>query len=300
MYDVIIIGSGVAGLGAAVYSCRFDLKTLVIGDLPGGTITQTHLVENYPGYVRLSGPELGDHFLAHAKDVGAELKQGRVKDVAQKDKGFAVTMENGEIHESKTVIIATGTKHRELNVKGEQELRNKGVSYCATCDGPLFRGKTVAVVGGGDSAVKESLLLAEYCPKVYIIYRGEMVRPEPINLRRMQANPKIELILKTNIVEILGEKSIQKVKFDTGKELELGGLFIEIGRTPLTDCVQNLGLALNEKGEIKINRVSETNVPGIFAAGDVTDTDWKQAITGVGEGAHAANSAYEYIRSLQV
>jgi thioredoxin reductase (NADPH) len=302
MYDLIIIGSGCAGLGAAVYARRFEMQTLVIGDLPGGTITKTHLVENYPGFVSLSGLELGNKLLEHAKALQAEFQQTSAEKITPisppseggRSTGFQVTA-GGQIYEAKAIIIATGTEHRNLNVLGEAEFTNKGVSYCATCDSPFFKGKTVAIVGGSDSAVKESLIAAEHAAKVYIIYRKDKLRAEPINLRRMEAKDNIEVIYSANITEIYGEGVVKGVKLDTGKDLPLDGVFVEIGRLPRSELAKDLGVELAENGEIKIDRVGRTNVPGVFGAGDVTDTAWKQAITGVAEGAHAANQVFEFI-----
>ncbi len=286
-----------AGLGAAVYAGRFELKTLIIGELPGGTITLTHLVENYPGYTRLSGLELATHLENHVKDVGVPIVQGKITKISREnEKGpFTLTAESGETYHAKTVLLATGTDHRKLGIPGEKEFTNKGVSYCATCDGPLFKGKELIMVGGGDSAVKESLLLAKYGKTVTIVYRGEKVRPEPINLRRMLDTPNIKVITKTNLTEILGSNFVEKVKLDTGGELASQGVFIEIGRLPRTDLAKQMGVTLNEKGEVIINKMSETNVPGFFSAGDCTDTDWKQGIVGVAEGCLAAYSAFQYV-----
>ncbi len=294
MLDTIIIGGGVAGMGAAIYAQRFGMKTLILSDFFGGTITKTHLVENYPGFPSLSGFELGQKLQEHVKSVEAEMRTEKVESIEKTDSGFIVKTSK-ESYETKTVILATGTHHRKLGVPGEAEFTNKGVSYCATCDGPFFRDKVVAVVGGSDSAVKESLLLSKYAEKVYIIYRRKEVRPEPINKTRMEAEPKIEVIAESNVVEILGDETITKVKLDTGKELELGGLFVEIGRIPQTDLAKDLGVEMNDKGEIIIDSFSNTNIPGFYAAGDVTAVDWKQAITGVSEGVKAAYSAYNHI-----
>ncbi|MFA6528617.1 MAG: FAD-dependent oxidoreductase [Candidatus Gracilibacteria bacterium] len=296
MYDLIIIGGGVAGLSAGIYAKRFGLNTLILSDFFGGTITKTHLMENYPGFKSISGYELAENIIDHAKSVGTEMKsEGATEIKKSQDKFIIKTSQN--TYESRTVLLATGTHHRKLGVKGEEEFANKGVSYCATCDGPFFRNKVVAVVGGSDSAVKESIMLAGFASKVYIIYRGENVRPEPCTKKQMEENSKIEVITKTNITEILGDTKLRKVKFDTGKELELDGLFIEIGRIATTDIVKSLGAEMNEKGEVKIDRMSKTNVEGFYAAGDVTDSDWKQAITGVAEGVKAAYSAYNYLKS---
>ncbi len=295
MYDLIIIGSGMAGLGAAIYARRFEMKTLVLGDLEGGTITLTHLVENYPGFESLSGLELARNLLDHAKNLGAEIKTASASSIEKNEDGFIV-FTGSEKFKAKTVIIATGTEHRKLGVIGEEEFINKGVSYCATCDAPFFKGKTVSLIGGSDSAVKESLIAAEHAAKVFIIYRRDKLRAEPINLRRMEAKENIEPILNANVVEIYGSEKVEGVKLDNGKDLALEGVFVEIGRTPRSELAKKLGVELNEAGEIKIDRFARTNIPGVFAAGDVVDSDWKQAITGTAEGAHAANQAFEFLQ----
>lgn len=297
-YDFLIIGGGCAGLGSAVYAARFGMKTAIIADMLGGLITTTHLVENYPGFTSLSGFQLAQNLIEHAKAVGAEIIPKRVTEIEKNGDTFMVKC-NDEIYEAKSILLATGTKHRKLNVPGEKELANKGVSYCATCDGPFFRNKTVGIVGGGDSAVKESLLLAELCSKVYIIYRGKEVRPEPINKQRMEAKNNIEVLTETEIEEIIGSEKLEKVKFKNGNELVLDGLFIEIGGDPQTELAKTLGVALNERGEIIIDKESKTNIDGVFSAGDCTNTSWKQAIVGVGEGTYAAYSAYNYIQTLE-
>jgi len=296
MYDTIIIGSGCAGLGAAIYARRFEMNILALGDLEGGTITQTHLVENYPGFKSLSGFELAKNLIDHAKSLNAELKIVKVSSIEKIDDIFHVKTDN-ETFETKAIIIATGTEHRKLDVPGEKEFKNRGVSYCATCDAPFFREKIVAIVGGSDSAVKESLVLAKHAQKVYIIYRGEKLRAEPINIKRMESKQNIELICCTNILEILGNGKVEKIKLDSNKELDIDGVFIEIGRLPRSQLAKELGCELNTVNEIKIDRFARTNVSGVFAAGDVTNADWKQAITGVAEGAHAANQAFEFLNS---
>jgi len=295
MHDLIIIGSGMAGLGAAIYARRFEMKTLMLGDMEGGTITLTHSVENYPGFKSLSGLELAQNLLDHAKSLDTEIKTGSVEKIEKVESGFKVKTASEEF-ETKTVIIATGTEHRKLEVKGEAEFTNKGVSYCATCDAPFYKGKTVALVGGSDSAVKESLIAAEHAAKVWILYRGEKLRAEPINMRRMEEKENIEAKCCVNIEEIYGSEKVEGVKLDNGEDMKLDGVFIEVGRIPRSEIAKDLGVELNDKGEIKIDRFAQTNVPGVFAAGDVTDADWKQAITGVAEGAHAANKAFEFLQ----
>ncbi|MBI5754948.1 FAD-dependent oxidoreductase, partial [Candidatus Peregrinibacteria bacterium] len=213
------------------------------------------------------------------------LKNGKI---------FTVKTSQGE-YPSKTIIFATGTEHKKLAIPSITAFENRGVSYCATCDGPLFKGKTVAVVGSGDSAAKEALLLTEYAEKVFLIVRKEDIHPEPINKIRVEKNKKIEIVNRSNVISAKGGKFLEEIVLDSERTLTVQGLFIEIGRIPQTNLARKLGVALNNGGEIIIDRISHTNIPGFFAAGDCTDTEWKQAITGVGEAAHAANSAYEYM-----
>jgi len=207
----------------------------------------------------------------------------------------------------KTILFATGTKWKKLpeSVKGSKEFENKGVNFCALCDSPLYKNKVVAVIGGSDSAAKDAMVLAEHAKKVYIIYRGEQIHPEPINFERIKANKKIEIINKTNVIEIRGDKAVREVVLDREykgkKELALDGVFVAIGHIVLSDLAKEIGVKLNEKGEIILNhKTSETNVAGVFAAGDVADKEFKQAITGVAEGCTAAYSAYEFITKGRV
>ncbi|MBI4170068.1 MAG: FAD-dependent oxidoreductase [Candidatus Aenigmarchaeota archaeon] len=297
-YDFVVIGGGSAGYPAAIYAARFSLKTVVITKERGGLLTTTHVVENYPGFIRLSGPELMQNIEDHVKDYDVPIVDDEVVDI-EKDGDYFIVKAREDQYKAKAIVIATGTERRKLDVPGEKEFYGKGVSYCATCDAPLFKGKVIGVVGGSDSAAKEALLLAEYGSKVYIIYRGDQIHPEPINMRRVEENEKIEIIPRTNVVTIKGDKFITHVVLDRpysgSKELKLGGLFIEIGHLPQSELAKKLGVKLNEKGEIIIDRLSRTNVPGVYAAGDVADMEWKQAITGAAEGCVAAYSAYEYI-----
>ncbi|MBI4173768.1 MAG: FAD-dependent oxidoreductase, partial [Candidatus Aenigmarchaeota archaeon] len=274
MYDTIIIGTGCAGLAGAMYAGRLNLKTLVIGDIAGGTIILTDTVENYPGFKKLTGQELADKLLEHAKDYPVEIMEDKVAGVAEQGDGFLVKTEReGKDFLAKTIIIATGTRHKELDVPGEKQFHNKGVHNCALCDAPLYKNKTVAVVGGSDSAAKEALVLAQHAAKVYMIYRGEQIRPEPVNMKRIQAAKNIEIINHTNVLEIKGEKKVTQVMLDKpyqgSKEFKLDGVFVAIGLIPLSGLAKRLGVELNAKGEIIIDRESRTNIPGVFAAGDV-------------------------------
>src|SRR3989338_4951625 len=300
-YDLVIVGGGVTGYGAAVYAGRFRMKTLVIAKEKGGLITWTHIVENYPGFQSISGYDLAKALWEHAEASGAESVDDEVIGITrQKDGCFLAQTKDGKALLAKALLLATGTKVKTLGIPGEKEFHNKGVHYCATCDGALYQGKTVAIIGGSDSAAKEALLMTEYCPKVYLIFRGEDIKPEPINKERVLANQKIELVPKTNVLEYCGDKNLKAVKLDRplhGKtELALDAAFVAVGHIPLSGFAKTLGCALNEAGEIKIDASSRTNVRGVFAAGDVVDTEFKQAITGVAEGVWAVYEAYKYIK----
>lgn len=310
-YDFISIGAGVTGLSAAMYAARLGLKTLCLGtshgpEMPiGGVITTTNIVENYPGFIKLTGQELADKIKDHALSYDlVTIKEEKATKISKKSGIFEVVTEEGT-YLGKTILFATGTKWRRLEVPGAVELENRGVAYCALCDAPLFKNKITAVVGGSDSAAKDALVLAEHASKVYIIYRKEKIRPEPINLKRIEQNKKIEVIPNTNILEVKGTKKVESVLFDKAykgsKELKLDGIFVAIGHIVLSDLAKPLGVKLNDHGEIIIDhKTSETNVPGIFAAGDVADKPFKQAITGVAEGCTAAYSAYEYITKQRI
>jgi len=309
MYDFVIVGTGVVGFAGAMYAGRMGMKTIVIGELMGGTITLTDVVENYPGFKKLTGQELADKLEEHARDYPVEIINDKVTDVKKCGANancYIVFTEDKSFH-TKTILFATGAKHRELNVPGEKELSNKGVHTCALCDGPLYKNKIIAVVGGSDSAGKEALLLTQWAKKVYIIYRGDKIRPEPINGQRINEKikeNKIEIISNTNVIEIKGEKNVSFIVLDNpykgNTEFFLDGLFIEIGSIPLAEIAKKLGVILNKKGEIIIDRNAKTNVPGIFAAGDVVDTSFKQAITGVAEAVLAVYSAYTHINENNI
>ena len=298
-YDVIIVGGGCAGLAAAMYSGRFGLKTLVLAEVPGGAIILTDVVENYPGFKRLTGLELAQKLQEHAEEYpSVKIKNERVMDLKKREKVFELKTDESS-YLGKTVIYATGTKWKKLGVPGEEAFTNKGVHYCALCDGAFYKDKVVAVVGGGDSAAKEALLLTQWASKVYIIYRGEEIHPEPINYGRVKKNKKIEIIRKANIIEIKGDQKVSRVVLDreykNNKELKLDAVFVEIGHSALSELAQKVGVKVNKKGEIIIDRLARTNVEGFYAAGDVADLEFKQAITGVGEAVAASYSAYKYL-----
>lgn len=295
----MVIGAGVTGFSAAMYAARLDLSVAVVGSVDGGTITLTDDVANYPGYKQLTGQELADKLKEHALDYPVHIETGTVVDIFRNKENYFYVVTENKTFLAKSILMATGMKEKELEVPGHEELKNRGVSYCALCDAPLYKDKVVAVVGGSDSAAKEALLLAKYCPKVYIIYRREKIRPEPVNGRRIENEPKIEIITETNVTEILGDQKVTGVKLDkpyNGSDtLSLDGVFVAIGGIPYSELAKKLGVELNAKGEIKIDRSSRTNIEGVYSAGDVVDSEFKQAITGVSEGVHAAYQAYKYV-----
>jgi thioredoxin reductase (NADPH) len=298
VYDVAIIGTGLTGLSAAMYSGRFNLKTIVFGDLLGGIITSTDLVENYPGFKSIKSFEMVEKFLEHANDYDVEIKHEKVKSIVKEGDLFKVEYSN-EIILSKTIIIATGSKVKKLNLPSEERLANKGIGYCALCDGAFYKNKIVAVLGGGDAAAVDALLLTRYAEKVYMIYRGNEIRPEPANKKKVFENEKIEIINNTNVIEFLGENKLEGVKLDNpykGNDiLKLDGCFIAIGHIINNELALSLGVKVNEKGEIKIDRNAKTNVPGVYAAGDCIDSEFKQIITGAAEAVLASHSAYKYV-----
>lgn len=309
IYDFLIIGAGCAGASGAMYASRLNLKSAMIAEMPGGLITTTHLVENWPGIKSISGPDLASTILDHANSFGVPLKNETVLEVqpiplseedekAGKKPGFVVRTASAQ-YLAKTVLFATGSAHRKLGLPSEAAFENKGVSFCALCDAAFFKNKPVAVIGGGDSAAKEALLLAEHSSKVYIISRTSL-HPEPINLERVNANPKIELLNNVEVEEILGDQKVKQIRLTDGKILDLDGVFVAIGMTPHSELADKLGVKLNEKREIMINRNAETNLPGIFAAGDVCDSPFKQAITGSAEAVTASFWAYEYLLKNEV
>ena len=288
MYDVIIIGGGPAGVAAAIYSQRYKLKTLLITKNTGGMVLDSHLIENYPGFTKISGVELSKKFEEQIKQLNIEKIEAEIIDI---DNNLTLTDKNNNKYETKNIILALGTEKRKLNVQGEEKFLGKGVSYCYTCDAPFFKDKTVAIVGGSDSAAKAALLLADYAKKVYIIYRKENLRCEPHYLEKIK-NKNIEILNNTEIKEIKGTNFVEEVTL-TNSKLKLDGVFIEIGTIPATNLAKKLNIELDENNYIKVNNKQETNIKGVYAAGDITNQLLKQIITAAAQGAIAANSIFQ-------
>ena len=307
MREVIIIGSGPAGYTAGIYTARAGLNPLLIASSveAGGELMKTTEVENYPGFPNgLQGPELMDSFRQQAERFGTEVLLDDVIEVDLTGTTKIVKTGNGKTFEAKTVILATGAAYRELGLPREKELSGYGISWCATCDGFFFREKTIAVVGGGDSAMEEATFLTRFASKVYLIHRRDSFKASKIMQERALANPKIEVIWNTEIAELLGEGKLTGVTTrnlvdGTEKQLDLDGLFIAIGNDPRVWLVENQ-LELTAEKFIKVDgRSTKTTLPGVFAAGDVIDPTYRQAITAAGSGCVAALDAEHYLTNLK-
>lgn len=303
IYDVVIIGAGPAGYTAALYASRANLKTIILaGDTPGGQLLLTSEVENYPGFKDgILGPELMEEMKAQALRFGAEFRADFVTKVVL-DAKIKKTWVGEDVYESKTVIIATGASANWLGLENEQRLMGKGISACATCDGFFFTDKHVVVVGGGDSAMEEALTLAKFAKKVTIVHRRDGFRASKIMQDRVTTNPKIDIIFNSEVTDVLGKDFVEGVVLkdtQTGKTKNFAcqGLFVAIGHTPATKLFDTQ-LQLDEKKYLKTNPDTSTQLAGVFAAGDVADSQYRQAVTAAGEGCKAALEAEHYIENL--
>jgi thioredoxin reductase (NADPH) len=300
LYDVIIVGSGPAGLTAAIYTTRANLKTLVLAGVKwGGQLQLTSLVENFPGFPEgIQGPELMLNMRKQAEHHGAEIVEKEFVSGDFKNRPFKITASDGSVFEGKTVILASGADARWLGVPGEEEKIGRGVSSCATCDAAFFREKNVIVVGGGDSAMEEALVLSNVANKVTIVHRSDSFRASQIMQDRVKENPKIEVLFNTQITEVLGGFKVEKVKLLNNKtkeetEMPIDGVFVAIGHIPNTKAFE--GIELDEQGYIKVQNHFHTNVEGVFVAGDVHDRQYRQAVTAAGFGSAAALEAERWL-----
>jgi len=301
LYDVVIIGAGPAGLSAAVYCMRKMLKTVVISKDVGGQVMLTGSIENYLGYRNKNGVELAGIFEAQAREFETSILTGDVERIEQDGQEFLIKTQDAEF-KSKTVIVTGGSSYKMLNVPGEMELLGRGVSVCATCDGPFAKGRVVAVVGGGNAAFQSAELLAKYAKKVYIIHRRQSFRADEILIQRAKKTPNIELITERGVVEITGSKKVDGIvlidpKTNAETRMDLDMVFVEIGRVIKLDYANHL-VETNKIGQIIVDREQKTSRKGIFAAGDITDRKYGQAIIAAGDGAVAALSVYDYLREL--
>ena len=311
MKELIIVGAGPAGLSCSIYASRFKIDHWIIAKSLGGTVAEAHLIQNYPGIAEVTGQELAEKMVAHAKSYGVEIIQSEVvkiipafPDLPDHPKAFKVTTESGKTYQAKTLFLGLGTRVRHLNIPGEKEFLGKGVSYCAACDAPLFKNKTVAVIGGGNSAATAALQLAEFCPKVYLINRGETLRAEPFWQDQLKKPKNVLSILNTNVVKILGKDTVTEITLDQpfqGEDkLDVQGVFIEIGAVPAAALAKNLGAELTKNGLIKIRPDGSTTVADVWAGGDVAtaqeDLEPRQITHAASEGAMAALSIFKHLR----
>ena len=304
VYDLIIVGSGPAGLSASVYASRYRLNHIVIGAVPGGLMADAHKICNFPSEEEISGFDLMMKMKIHAEKLGAEIIGDQVTEINRTADKFILQTASGQTYEAKVILLATGTIHRHLNLPNEHKFLGHGLSYCATCDAMFFKNKTVAVVGSGNSATTAALYLAEVATKVYQIVRGADLKGEVVWQDQAKTNPKIEVIFNAQVVELLGENKLSGIKLDgvSGQnELAVDGLFIEIGSTPDTALFDNLKATLDEKNYVVVKADQSTNVIGVYAAGDITtgSNNLRQVITACSEGAIAASSIFQYLQSLK-
>lgn len=302
MYDIIIIGSGPAGLSAAIYAQRACLDTIVIekNGISGGQVLNTWEVDNYPGFPGVTGFELSRQFREHANKLGARVVQDEVVQVELSGNVKKVVCEE-ETYEARCVILASGAHHRTLEVPGEEELRGAGVSYCATCDGAFFRGRTVAVVGGGDAALEDAIFLARMCEKVYIVHRRDKLRGAKRLQERLQALENVEFVWNSETAAVEGNGQVEALRLrqtQTGEEkrLDVDGVFIAVGIAPESELYAGQ-LELDEQGYIRADESGQTSVPGVFAAGDVRTKALRQILTAASDGANCVASAERYLQA---
>jgi thioredoxin-disulfide reductase len=303
MEDLIIIGAGPAALTAGIYAARKKLKVLMLAEKPSWQLSSAPTIENYPGFKSVLGAELLKKMQEQLELHSVNIKNLKIERIKPKEGGFIVFAGGTEFH-AKAIIIASGKNPRLLNVPGEKEFIGKGVGYCVTCDGPIFSGKEVAVIGGGNAGLEAAIELQRYAKKVYLLEETDILKGDEVNQDKLKDGGKTEFIFGAKIKEIKGEKFVsgivyQDVKSGVDKELPVSGLFVEIGSIPSSDFIGKLA-DINEGGEIVVNqKTNETKTPGIFAAGDVTDGIYKQIVIACGDGAKAALSAYSYLSKIR-
>ena len=300
-YDVLIVGCGLAGMTAGMYAARHGLKTGLMERMMGGAqIINVEKIENFPGFPQgVSGAELAPAVQEQAMDAGAEFIMGEAKSVAR-DGDYKVVASDAGSHRAKAVIVAAGSRLRQLGIRGEEEFNGRGVSHCATCDGPLYRGEVVGVVGGGDSAVDEALTLTQYADRVLLFHRRDQLRAQHVLQDRLLRHRKIERVWNTVVEEVLGEETVSAVRVrnvitNLENVVDLSGLFIYVGLEPNSELVRGL-VRLDNAGHIPVNLWMETAVPGLYAVGDIRQSSASQLVSAAGDGATAAIAAFRYIR----
>lgn len=306
LYDIAIVGSGPASFSASIYASRYRLKNIIFGRQMGGTISDTHKVCNYPGVSDISGLELATRMYEQTKEQGAEISLESVKDIKKENNIFKLITDADKEYYSKTVIIATGTKRNKLALPREELFLGKGLSYCATCDGMFYKDKVVAVIGGSNAATMAASMLSDIAEQVYIIYRGTELRGEPAWIEVVETKENITVLFETLVIGLEGTDRLERVKlskaYKNSSYLDVDGVFVEIGSEPNIVLPMKLGLELDERQYIKVQKDQSTNIEGIWAAGDCTtaSNDFRQVVTAVAEGAIAANSIYVYLREHSI
>ncbi|MFA5129055.1 MAG: thioredoxin-disulfide reductase [Patescibacteria group bacterium] len=303
MYDLIIVGGGPAGFTAAIYAARRAMKTLILAKEFGGQAVYASKVENFPGFDLIPGYELMEKMKAQAERLGAEIKNVEAMEIKKEGEVFFARDKDGGSYKSRTIVLSFGAVPRKLGLPNEDKFKGNGISYCATCDAPFYKNKNVAVVGGGNAALDAALLLAKFAKQVYLIHRRDEFKAEEVRVNDARKLQNVEIISNSEVKEIKGEKNIEGVmvqRNDTGetRDLEVNGIFVEIGHIVESDFVSKM-VALDERKQIVVNDKNETNVPGVFAAGDATIVPWKQIVIAAGEGAKAALTAYSYLQKIK-
>jgi thioredoxin-disulfide reductase len=302
MYDTIIIGTGPAGMTAAIYASRREMKTLVIGKEMGGQLVWASEIENYPGFKNINAFDLIQKMQDQVSSLGVEIKTGEIKKIEQnKDDTFKVYTTK-DVFEARTVIAAIGLSPRRLAIKGEEELSGKGVSYCANCDGPFYKDKIVSVIGGGNSALDAAEIMSKIAKKVYLVHRRDEFRAFEALVNEVKKRDNIELVLNSSPKEFIGKEKLEKMivedlNTNETREIDLDGVFVEIGRIAHTDLLETL-VDRNEKKELVVDELTQTRTKGLFACGDVTQVEYKQITIATGQATISALSAYQYLQKI--
>jgi len=292
VYDLLIVGGGIAGITAAIYAARKEMKFAIISPEFGGEIVNTPYVENWPGIKSINGKELANKYIEHMKSLNVEVIEDAVT-VVKYDKHFWVTTYGG-VYESKTLIWATGSRYKELGVPGEGELRSRGVTYCSICDGPLYKNKTVAIVGAGNVGLTAAIYMSNIAKKVYILNRSEKIRGDPILLGSLKSKHNVEIVDNAKVKSINGQKEVHSITLENGQEVEVNGIIINIGYTPITEPIKEI-VELNSYGYIEVDWKGMSKTEGLFAAGDIVFNPYKQLVISASDGAKAALGAYDYL-----
>ncbi len=301
MYDIAIVGSGPAGYSAGIYSTRYQLKTVIFGKMIGGTLSEAHKICNYPGLKDISGIELANQMSEHAQSSGCDMQYESIVDIKKVNNHFKLTTDLKKEYKAKTVLLTVGTKRTKLSIPNEDEFLGKGLSYCATCDANFYKNKVVGVIGGSSAATMAAMMLSDVAKKVYILYRGKELRGDPAWKKQALNKENITVIYQTIVTKLKGGEKLESVElnreYNGSKMLNIDGLFVEIGSEPNSNLPEKIGVKIDKRGYIEVDKAQRTNIKGVWAAGDCTtnSNDFRQVATAVAEGAIASNDIYKYI-----